>query len=380
MEKKKKPSNQKNQKNLRKKIDPLSFDDVPGLGPAKIKALNKEGWTTTIQIICKTPTFLKEITGMDKDQAGEAFAYMKKKLIIAKLIGKQEMSGTEAYQERMKIRRVSTGCRSIDRLLDGGIECKAVTEFYGENGSGKTQLAHVLCIQAQLPIDQGGLKEPGDKPSIVLFMDTENTCRPERFISILAGKKMIPDFSSELKQKIIDDKLLTPEEQKEYDEVKKDQVIKSKKWLDHIEIQKASNAYQLFGYVQNAIQIAKELNILMIIVDSAVAPFRREYLERGTTKAKFNLMNEMIHDLKLLGENHNIPIVVINQIYHKPDQTFGKDDDIPFGGNIFGHAVTYRIKFEKFIKTHKATFMKSPYQDNDEARFIVNQAGLSDVE
>ena len=377
MEKKK--QSQKNQKPERK-FDPLSFDDVPGLGPVKIKALNKEGWTTTLQMICKTPMFLKEITGMDKEQAGKAFAFMKKKLIKAKLIGKIEMSGTEAYQERMKIRRVSTGCRALDRLLGGGIECKAVTEFYGENGSGKTQLAHVLCIQAQLPIEQGGLKLHGSKPSIVIFMDTENTYRPERIVSILAGKKMISDFSNDLKQKIIDDELFTPEEQKEYDDVKKKQEFESKKWSDHIEVQKASNAYQLFNYVQNAIQVAKHLNVLMIIIDSATAPFRGEYLERGTTKAKFNLLNEMIHDLKLLGEHHNIPIVVINQIYHKPDLDYGKDPDIPYGGNIFGHAVTYRIKFEKFTKTHKATFMKSPYQDNDEARFIINQAGLSDVE
>lgn len=370
----------KDQKNPNKKIDPLSFEDVPGLGPAKIKALNKEGWTTTLQLICKTPMFLKEITGMDKEQAGEAFVFMKKKLIKAQLIGKQEMSGTEAYQERMKIRRVSTGCGSLDRLLDGGIECKAVTEIYGENGSGKTQLAHTLCIMAQRPIEEGGLKTPGNKPSIVLFIDTENTYRPERIVSILAGKKLISDFSSDLKQKILDDKILTPEEQKEHDQVKKKQENESKKWSDHIEIQKASNAYQLFGYVQNAIQLAKQLNILMIIIDSATSPFRGEYLERGTTKAKFNLLNEMLHDLKLLGENHNIPIVVMNQIYHKPDVDYGKDPDIPYGGNILGHTVTYRIKFEKFTKTHKATFMKSPYQDNDEARFKITQGGLTDVD
>lgn len=377
MEKKK--QSQKNQK-PEKKIDPLSFDDVPGLGPTKIKSLNKEGWTTTLQIICKTPTFLKEITGMDKEQAGEAFAYMKKKLVKAQLIGKQEMSGMEAYHERMKIKRVSTGCRSLDRLLDGGVECKAITEFYGENGSGKTQIAHVLAIQTQLPRDKGGLKEDGKAPPMVLYMDTENTCRPERFVSILAGKELIVNFSDEMKQKIIDDKLFTPEEQKEYDEIKKKQVKEAEKYLNNIVIQKASNAYQLFYLVQDAIQMAKHMNIGMIILDSATAPFRGEYLERGTTKAKFNLMNEMLHDLKLLGEHHNIPIVCINQIYHKPEVPYGKDPDIPYGGNIFGHTVTYRIKFEKFTKTHKATFMKSPYQDNDEARFIINQAGLSDVE
>ena len=38
----------------------------------------------------------------------------------------------------------------------GGFESKSINEVYGEYRCGKTQLAHTLCVMAQLPKDQGG--------------------------------------------------------------------------------------------------------------------------------------------------------------------------------------------------------------------------------
>lgn len=371
--------NQKSQKKPPSKIDPLSFEDVPGLGPTKIAVLKKEGWTTTQEIICKTPMFLKEITGMDMIQAGEAFAYMKKKLTKAGIIGLQEMNAMELLRERQKIQRVSMGCKSLDRLLNGGVECKSITEFYGEKGSGKTQISHTLAIQVQRPIEEGGLKEPGKPPPIVLYIDTEGTCRPERFITILSGKKLISDYPEALKQKILDDKIFSPEERKLWDDTKKKLEKEAEKYLNNIQIQKATSTYQQFSLVRNAVQSMQHMNVKLIILDSGTALFRREFLERGVSKARSNLLNDMLGDLKLLALHYNIPIIFINQIYHKPDVSYGKDDVYAYGGNIVAHTVPYSIKLEKFIKTNKATIMKSPYQANDEARFVVTYGGLSDV-
>lgn len=41
--------------------------------------------------------------------------------------------------------RVSTGCRSLDGLLGGGIEPGIITEIYGPAGTGKTSLCIQLC-------------------------------------------------------------------------------------------------------------------------------------------------------------------------------------------------------------------------------------------
>jgi len=331
-----------------KKIDPYSFEGIPGLGPVKIEALKQEGFYNTLQVIHKTPTWLKDVTGCDRDEAGEIFGLMKKRLRDAKVILPQEMTGTELLAERLKVERIGTGCNAIDHLLNGGIECRCITEVYGENGSGKTQFSHTLTIQVQRKKEDGGLAEEGKPPPMVLYIDTENTMRPERIISILKGKGMI-------------------KEDKE-----------AEKYLDHIIIRKATDAVQQINYIKDAIEMVQHVPIRLIILDSGTSLFRSDYLGRGNTKSKFDLMNEMVHDLRAIAENNNIAILFVNQIYHKPDEMYGADPDIPYGGNIIGHAMPYRLKTMKSGSKHKLRIKKSPYQDNNDCVFEITEAGVVD--
>lgn len=67
---------------------------------------------------------------------------------------------------RKKIIKLSTGSRKFDTLLGGGIESMSITEAFGEFRTGKTQLAHTLCVTAQLPFSKGGGQGK------VLYIDT----------------------------------------------------------------------------------------------------------------------------------------------------------------------------------------------------------------
>jgi len=69
-------------------------------------------------------------------------------------------------------RTLSTGCISLDNLLQGGIECGEVTLLYGESATGKT----TACIQAATSIATRGLK--------VLFIDSDNSFTQQRFHQI----------------------------------------------------------------------------------------------------------------------------------------------------------------------------------------------------
>ena len=57
--------------------------------------------------------------------------------------------------------KVPCGCDSIDKLLGGGFEAGAITEIYGEAGSGKTN----LCLQLSKAVVLDGKK--------VIFIDSE---------------------------------------------------------------------------------------------------------------------------------------------------------------------------------------------------------------
>jgi DNA repair protein RadA len=362
--------------------DPYSLEGVPGLGPAGIKCLNKEGFYTTLQVIHKNPTFLKDVTGMDKDEAGEAFAFMKKKLAAAGKISAMERSATEILLERQNLKRIKTSCKAMNHIFNGGLECGSITEIYGENGCGKTQTAHEFAVDVQLPEDQGGLAIEGQAPPLVLYLDTENTFRPERIVSILAGKKLIPAFPQEIKTKVAESKILSPGEIAVYDDIKAKQIKEAERYLDSIIVIRVSDAYAQVQKIKEIISMVEQIPMIkLIIVDSGVALFRSEFLGRGNIKNKFDLMNEMVHDLLAIAEWNKLPVLFINQIYHSPtEQNYGADPDEPYGGNVIGHAIPYRIKMEKSgYGKHKATIKKSPYQDNDVVRFDITDAGLVDL-
>lgn len=363
-----------------KEIDPLELEDVPGIGPIGKKALLREGYENTWMVVKKTPTWLKDVTNMDRDKANEAFMFMKKNLIKAGYLQSQEMTATELGHMREKIQRISTGCNAFDHLIDGGIECRSMTEVYGENGSGKTQLGHVLAIQVQRPVVEGGLLEDGKPPPMVLYIDTENTCRPERLTSILIGKKMIVDFPKALKTKIEKHEILDLDELSLQKKILEQQTKEKERYTDHIIVRKASDAVQQIEIIKWAVKAVQHLPIRLIIVDSMTAQFRTDYLGRGNTKTKFDLLNEMAHDLKAIAEDHNIAVLAVNQIYHKPDDSFGADPTIPYGGNVWGHMVPYRLKIEKSGTKKKLTLKKSPYQPESQCRFDITEAGLVDLE
>lgn len=81
-----------------------------------------------------------------------------------------------------RIDRISTGSKRLDDILGGGIETKALTEFYGETGSGKTQLCHTLCVMTVQDKSEAGITRK------VIYIDTQGKFRPERIASIAISR------------------------------------------------------------------------------------------------------------------------------------------------------------------------------------------------
>ncbi len=63
---------------------------------------------------------------------------------------------TEVLDKRKACFRLSTGSKQWDGILNGGFQSMSISEVFGEYRCGKTQLAHTLCVMAQLPREQGG--------------------------------------------------------------------------------------------------------------------------------------------------------------------------------------------------------------------------------
>src|SRR3989338_4521457 len=85
---------------------------------------------------------------------------------------------TVIMKKRENIKKITTGSKTLDALLGGGVETQAILEAYGAFGSGKSQLAHQLCVNVQLPLEKGGLNAKA------IFIDTEQSLPYEETVFI----------------------------------------------------------------------------------------------------------------------------------------------------------------------------------------------------
>jgi len=319
-------------------MEDLRLDSLAGVGPVTTKKLADAGIHNIMDLIVRGPVEISDITGMEKDTAEKIVNKARQHLVEGGLLSKDFVSASEIYKRRQDIGKITTGTNCLDTLFDGGIETQALTEVYGEFGCGKTQLCLTMCVQVQKSKEEGGL-EGG-----ALYIDTENTFRPERIVSIANANGMDP-------QKV----------------------------LDNIIVARAYNSAHQTLILEEVGPIIEENNIKLIIADSAVGLFRAEYLGRGTLSNRQQKLNHFVHLLSRIAETYNCAAIATNQVMASPDVFFG-DPTRPIGGNVVAHTSTYRIYFKKSGKKRIARMVDSPHHPEEEVIFALGEAGVMDPE
>ncbi len=319
-----------------KKILDLEIDELEGIGPVMKAKLNEAGIRTVVDLAVKSPSDVADAIGSDMARASEMCNKARSKLVELKYLEDDFVSASEIYKKRKTIERITTGSKNLDDLLANGIETRSVTEFYGEYGSGKTQICHTLCVTTQLPKEKGGLG------ARVIYIDTENTFRPERVAEIAEARGQ-----------------------------------EAESILDGIIVAKAFNSsHQELISAELGTQI-RNFNVRLVIVDSAVAHYRAEFLGRGTLSERQQRLNRFMHTLVRTAEGYNAAIVVTNQVQSAPDTFFG-DPTRATGGHVVAHTSTYRIYLRKSGKNRVARMVDSPYHAEREIVFVLNEKGIDD--
>ncbi len=310
----------------------VSVIDLPGVGAATAEKLTTVGYTDLLSIAVASPGELVEIAGVS-----EAIA---RKMIQASR-DSLEMgfeSGDEILKRRLNVQKIYTGCKALDNLLGGGFETGAITEAYGEFGSGKTQIGHMLAVRSQMI--------EGEKDPIAVYIDTENTFRPERIKQFAEGLKL------------------------DSDDV-----------LKHIKVARAFNSDHQMLLVEKVDDLIKKqgLNVKLVVVDSLTAHFRAEFIGRGTLAERQQKLNKHMHALLRLADTHNVCVYVTNQVMSKPDTFFG-DPTAAIGGHVVAHASTYRMYLRKGKKGSRvAKLVDSPCMPEGEAAYMVEMDGIKDL-
>lgn len=309
----------------------VALKDLPGVGVKTAEKLEEAGFGNLMSLATASAADVAVIADI-----GEGTAVK----IINAARDALEMgfdNGVKALEKRKSVGKLTTGSKELDNLLGGGIETQAITECYGGFGSGKTQLAHQLAVNVQLPVKDGGLGGAS------LFIDSENTFRPQRIQQMAEALGLDP-----------------------------------KKALENVFTARAFNSDHQILLIDKARDLIKEKNIKIIIIDSLTSHFRSDYIGRGTLAERQQRLNRHLHEIQRLTDTYNIAAYVTNQVMAKPNILFG-DPTEAIGGHILHHASTFRLYIRRSKQDLRIVkLVDSPHLPDGECIIKIKTEGVQD--
>jgi len=336
------------------------LEALSGVGPATAEKLRDAGYDSFQSIAVASPGELSNTGDVGESSANDIIQSARQQADIGGF-----ETGTDVLERREQIGKLTWGVPEVDELLGGGVETQSITEVYGEFGAGKSQVTHQLSVTVQLPKEHGGLE------GSAVFVDSEDTFRPERIDDMVRG----------LDEDVLADtmELHGIEDGDPANDDDLDALLESV--LDKIHVAKAFNSNHQILLAEKAKEVAQENEdtdwpVRLLCVDSLTAHFRAEYVGRGELADRQQKLNKHLHDLLRIGDLHNTAVVITNQVQSNPDSFFG-DPTKPIGGNILGHTSTFRIYLRKSKGDKRIVrLVDAPNLADGEAIMRVQDGGL----
>ncbi|MEA1993298.1 MAG: DNA repair and recombination protein RadA [Euryarchaeota archaeon] len=315
----------------KKVTEKIKLEEIPGIGPKTSEKLKEAGYVTVESVAVAAPKDLADIAQISGTTCSKIINEARKMVEIDGFV-----SGDKILKKRQSVGHITSGSKNLDDLIGGGFETQAVMEVFGEFGSGKSQIAHHLAVSVQLPEEKGGTNAG------CIFIDTENTFRPERIIEIAEKYELDPEET-----------------------------------LANIHYARAYNSDHQMLLAEKAEEVLNEGNIKLVIIDSLTSTFRSEYVGRGTLAERQQKLGRHLRKLHQLADVYDACIFVTNQVSATPDAYFG-DPTRPIGGHILGHSATMRIYLRKSKKGRRiARLVDSPSLPEGEAIFLITGGGIT---
>ena len=313
----------------------LGISQLDGVGAVTEKKLVDFGVSSLHDICVRGGREISEITGVAKSKADQWVFNAQKILEANDLVRKTDLSVVDLMEYQGNQPLLKTKCSAVDELFGGGVKPECTYEVYGEFGSGKTQFCFTLVSQA---ISEG---------ENVVWIDCEDTFRPTRILEIMKANDFV-----ETKEEMNDA-------------------------LDRITYFYTPQTEALMGTINALSKTMDEKKPRLVVIDGAIGQFREEYLGRGTLADRQNQIARLMTHLKNISYYYKTTVVYTNQVQTDPSIMFG-DPVKPIGGNVVGHAATYRVYFKKSGKKRIARMVDSPEHPQADAEFMLTIKGIED--
>lgn len=308
---------------------------LPGVGEATAEKIYEGGFYSIMDVAVSSVGSFMESTNISESTAIK---------IISGARGMVELGNSrtalEMLEDEKDMKRLSTGVKELDLVMEGGLVPGLITQIYAEGGLGKTQWAKTIATIATQPIEDGGFD------TNVLYIDTEGTFRPNRVKQIAEARG--------------------------YD---------VGKTLSRIHTWTARTTAEQILLVQDKIKRkAAELgDCKLVIIDSLMTRFRGEFTGRGKLGERQNLINKHMFDLLSFARANDAVILVTVPVSASPDAFFG-GMAIPTGGNIVKHNSAYVLNIRR-AKQGKAVLRvdKAPDLPRTEVVAQIKESGMTDA-
>ena len=221
---------------------------------------------------------------------------------------------------------MSTGCKSIDDLLGGGIERGNITEIYGEGGSGKTN----VCLSTAIHTAKRG--------ELVIFVDTEGVSM-ERFEQ-MGGNEDV---------------------------------------AKNILFYKVYKFSQQGEVIERIAKLVEQRDVGLIIVDSMTEFYRAEMgVEEEINTRKRRGLAWQLSVLNTIARKRNIAVLITNQVYMDMKTRELK----PIGGHTMQHNAKSIVFLRKIGNGYReAVLVKHrSLPEGGVVRFIIGPRGLLPAE
>lgn len=334
---------------------------LPGVGPATADDLIDAGFTRFQDIAVAGVGQLTADTSLGDSKAQSIINAAREAADIGGFT-----NGNEALEARKNIGKITTGHDEIDEIMKGGFEEQAITELFGQHKAGKSQFTHQMAVNVQLPPEHGGTGKRA------VFIDTEDSYRPERIMEMVHG------LDDEVIQACMDRDGVdgTPDDEDAMQEI-------CKIFLSRIDNATARNTNMQLMMVKKAKEIVEEYRdtdfpVGLLIVDSIISHFRAEYIGRGKLAQRQQKLTQHIDDITEFATVNEATVLIANQVMSNPDQFFG-DPTKPAGGNVIAHRSTFRVKLREG-KGDKKVFMleDAPNLADGQTTYTVTGDGIMD--
>ncbi len=311
----------------------MDVTELDGVGKKTAKQLKENGFDDVMSIARVKAETLKE----DADVKSASKIIKNAREAIRN--GAAFKDGEQLRKMELKREYISTGSPDLDEVLGGGVPTGWVTTAYGQNSSGKTQLAIQLCVNTIKPEEKDGLGKSA------IFIDTEHTFTAERFLQMAEAEGL--DEEDAL-SKIFHRKVFDTDDQLEA--------------------------------VKDAKKLCDEEDVGLVVVDSVIAQFRTEFSGRNELTERQQKLGKHIQELAKLADSQKLSVFLTNQSYEDPGQMFG-DPTKPVGGNTLTHSAAYILYMQQRSKKKKkwcGRLVDSPNLPVEEALYTINKGGIED--